>query len=240
MSERSAAIGLASAKRRRAAAEQLGSRFRDERPGDRLAQAERGERALGERACASAAASAPASARRASRRGSGVVGTRSSPAMRTICSTMSALPSMSGRQLGTIALPSFDLEAEPREDRLALGLRNVEAGEAAHFAVGEVDDAFAVSSGSPATISRDGSPPQRSMIEVRRQFRAGHAEIGIDAALEAIARVGDDAELAAGLRDVQGVPQRALDQHVARVLVAAGMLAAHHRRRSTRRRCRRR
>ena len=46
----------------------------------------------------------------------------SSPAMRTICSTMSALPSMSGRQFGTIALPSFDLEAEPREDRLALGL----------------------------------------------------------------------------------------------------------------------
>ncbi len=60
-----------------------------------------------------------------------------------------------------------------------------------------------------------------------RKLRAGNAEGGIDAALEAIARVAEDAELAAGPRDVVRVPKRALDQHVARILVAAGMLAAH-------------
>jgi hypothetical protein len=53
----------------------------------------------------------------ASSRGSGAVGTRSSPAMRTICSTMSALPSMSGRQKGTIALPSST--PKPRRARIA-------------------------------------------------------------------------------------------------------------------------
>ena len=55
----------------------------------------------------------------------------------------------------------------------------------------------------------------------------GSAEVGIDAALEAIAGVRHDAELAAGLGDVGRVPQRALDQHVAGRLVAARMLAAH-------------
>ena len=65
------------------------------------------------------------------------------------------------------------------------------------------------------------------MTRSRRELGAGNAELRIDAALEAIARVGDDAELAAGLRDVGRVPQRAFDQHVARVLVAARMLAAH-------------
>ena len=48
MSERSAAIGLASASDARAAAEQFRCGFGDERPGHRLAERERGERALGE------------------------------------------------------------------------------------------------------------------------------------------------------------------------------------------------
>ena len=47
MSESSAAIGLASASSALAAAEQLGLALRDERPGDGLDQAARGERALG-------------------------------------------------------------------------------------------------------------------------------------------------------------------------------------------------
>ena len=62
-----------------------------------------------------------------SSRGSGAGGTRSRPAMRTICSTMSALPSMSGRQLGTIALPSSTARSRAAQDRLALALRDVEA-----------------------------------------------------------------------------------------------------------------
>jgi hypothetical protein len=39
-------------------------------------------------------------------------------------------------------------------------------------------------------------------------------KVRIDAALEAIARVRIDAELAPGLRDVERIPQRRLDQHV--------------------------
>ena len=74
---------------------------------------------------------------------------------------------------------------------------------------------------------RDGSPPQIERTNSVAEIAAGHAEFGIDAALESIARVGHDPELAAGLGDIRRVPQRALDQNVARRLVAAGMLAAH-------------
>ena len=51
------------------------------------------------------------------------------------------------------------------------------------------------------------------------EIEAAEAERRIDAALEAIARVGDDAELAAGLRDVQRVPERGFDQHIGGALV---------------------
>ena len=60
-----------------------------------------------------------------------------------------------------------------------------------------------------------------------RQFETRHHEIRIDAALEAIARIGIDAELAAGLRDVDRIPERGFDQHVGGVLVAAREFAAH-------------
>ena len=49
-----------------------------------------------------------------SSRGRGVVGARSMPAMRRICSTTSALTVTSGRQDGTLTLPSSTPEAEPR------------------------------------------------------------------------------------------------------------------------------
>ncbi len=81
--------------------------------------------------------------------------------------------------------------------------------------------------GSPAMIIREGSPPQRSHHKVGRQIAAGNAERRIDAALEAIAGVGDDAEFAACLGDVRRIPERALNQHVDRAFVATGMLAAH-------------
>ena len=60
-----------------------------------------------------------------------------------------------------------------------------------------------------------------------RELEARHAEGGVDAALEAVAGVGVDAEPAAGLGDVERVPERGFDEHVGGVLVAAGMLAAH-------------
>ncbi len=41
-----------------------------------------------------------------------------------------------------------------------------------------------------------------------RQLEARHHEVRIDAALEAVARIGDDAEVAAGAGDVERLPQR--------------------------------
>ena len=126
MSERSAAIGLASASSGLPPPNNsaCGFEMNDQVTASRRPSAASARLARRVRFCSSVSTGFGTPP---SRRGSGVVGTRSSPAMRTICSTMSALPSMSGRQFGTIALPSFDLEAEPREDRLALGLAECRA-----------------------------------------------------------------------------------------------------------------
>ena len=78
------------------------------------------------------------------------------------------------------------------------------------------------STGSPpTTMFSDGVAAAQIEHHLRREFEARHHEIRIDAALEAVARVGIDAELAAGLRDVDRLPQRRFDQHVGGVLVAA-------------------
>ena len=126
MSERSAAIGLASASAGLPPPNNsaCGLEMNDQVTASRRPEAASARLASRVRFCSSVSTGFGTPA---SRRGSGAVGTRSRPAMRTICSTMSALPSMSGRQFGTIALPSFDLEAEPLEDRLALGLAGCRA-----------------------------------------------------------------------------------------------------------------
>ena len=79
----------------------------------------------------------------------------------------------------------------------------------------------------PATVIADGSPPQRSSTMRVASSSPGTMKAGIDAALEAIARVRIDAELAAGLRDVERVPQRRFDQHVGGGLRRSRCLAAH-------------
>src|ERR1700758_5477889 len=60
-----------------------------------------------------------------------------------------------------------------------------------------------------------------------RKLEARQHESGIDPALEAIARVRLDAELATSLRDVRRGPQCGLDQHVRRRLRTARGLPAH-------------
>src|SRR5690606_33115103 len=62
---------------------------------------------------------------------------------------------------------------------------------------------------------------------LRCEFKARKCKLRIDTALEAITRIGDDAELTARASDVERRPERRLDQHVGRVLVATRMLAAH-------------
>ena len=162
----------------------------------------------------------------ASSLGSGVVGARSMPAMRRICSTTSAFTCTSGRHEGASTLPSLDDEPEAGQDRLAFVTRDVDADKPLDLAIGEVDHAP-----RRRRVARHDHARRLAAAdlehELRRKVAAGDAEGGIDAALEAVARVGDDAEPAAGLGDIGGIPQRAFDQNVPGGLIAARVLAAH-------------
>ena len=225
MSERSAAIGLASASAREpppnSSAAALGTN--DQVTASRSDSAASVRLARRVRFCMSVSTGfgTPSSSR-----GRGAGGARSTPAMRRICSTTSALTWMSGRQEGTKHAPVFDPEAQPAQDRLAFLARDIDAEQPLHFAVLEGNR-----TARRRRIARDDHARRLAAAdredELGREIAAGDAEVGIDAALEAIARVGGDAELPAGLRDGRRVPERAFDQHVARRLVAAGMLAAH-------------
>ena len=112
------------------------------------------------------------------------------------------------------------------EDALHLGQRHLDAGETLDLCKRKIDHAILAE-----LIADDDVLGRRAAAQfhhqLRRHLEAGHHEGGIDAALEAISRVRIDAELAAGLRDVDFVPQRRFDQHVGGVLIAAGSLAAH-------------
>ena len=72
-----------------------------------------------------------------------------------------------------------------------------------------------------------GLPAANVEDHLRRQLEPGQAEGGVDTAFEAIACVAVDAELAAGLGDIERVPKRQFDQHLGRALVAARGFSAH-------------
>ena len=59
------------------------------------------------------------------------------------------------------------------------------------------------------------------------QFQPGLHEMRVDAAREAVLRIRHDAQLAAYLRNGDGVPQRGFDQNVRGLVRATGFLAAH-------------
>ena len=252
MSDRSAAIGLASASDGAPPPNSSAAGLGDERPGDRLAQRERGERALGEpRALLQ---------QRQHRLRHAVVEPGQGRGRRAIdAGDAQNLLDDVGLHLDVRPPrrnkhpPIFHAEAEAGQDRVALRARNVDAEQSLDLAIGEGNR-------TPRRDRIAGDDHARRLAaadrenEFGREIAAGDAEFGIDAALESIARVGHDSELAAGLGDILRVPQRALDQNVARRLVAAGMLAAHdsgdrfdavgvgdddHRSRRARRTCRR-
>ena len=119
-----------------------------------------------------------------------------------------------------------DAEAEVFENRRHFGDGEVEPREALDLAPGEFDGGLGRRRGARHhQLGRLAAADFHH--QPRRQPRAGNGEGRINAPFEAIARVGDDAEAPAGAGDVEGVPQGALDQHVGRVLVAAGQFAAH-------------
>ena len=168
--------------------------------------------------------------RGASPRPNGVDGMRSTPTMRTISSTMSALPSMSGRHDGAATFTRLSWPATKKPSLVQhaahLDQIEIEAGEPLQFAGREVDDLF-----RRFGLAGDGDLGRRAAAQLdhhlRGELQPRQHEVRIDAALETIARVGVDAELAPGLRDVDRLPQRRLDQHVGGALVAARRLAAH-------------
>ena len=168
--------------------------------------------------------------RGASPRSNGVIGTLSTPTMRTISSTMSALPCTSDaprrhRDLHHGAGAGHH-EAETAEDALHLRKRHVDAGEALHLGQRKIDHAIVAEGLADDDVLR-----RRAAADLhhqsRRHLQPRHHEGRIDAALETIARVRIDAELAAGLGDVDLVPQRRFDQHVGGRFRAAGGFAAH-------------
>ena len=168
--------------------------------------------------------------RGSSPRSNGVIGTLSTPMMRTISSTISALPCTSDTPGGHRDLhhraAAGHHEAEMAEDAPHLRQRHVDAGEALHLAQREIDHAIVAEGLADHDVFR-----RRAAADFhhqpRRHLQPRHHEGGIDAALETITRIRIDAELAAGLRDVDLVPQRQFDQHVGGRLRAAGGFAAH-------------
>ena len=122
--------------RRRAAAEQFGRRLRDERPGDRLAQRKRGQRALGEpRALLH---------ERQHRFGHAVVEPRQGRGRRAV-DAGDAQNLLDDVGLDLDVRPPrrdndrsiADAEAEAGQDRLALVARDVDAKQPLDFAIGE-------------------------------------------------------------------------------------------------------
>jgi len=150
--------------------------------------------------------------------------------MRTISSTISALPCTSERQDGTAIFSRGPLPAtmKPRWVRIRRTCGSGTSMPASRFTS---DNGKSITRSSPnalpTTTFSDGVPPPDFRHQARREFEPRHHEGRIDAALEAIARVRIDAELAAGLGDVDLVPQRRFDQHVGGALIAAGGLAPH-------------
>ncbi len=119
-----------------------------------------------------------------------------------------------------------DHEAEVTENPFHLRKRHLDSGEPPDFVKRKIDHAV-VSEG----LADDEIFRRRAAAYFHHQpgghLKPRHHEGRVDAALEAIARVRIDAELAAGLRDVDLVPQRRFDQHVRGLFRAAGGFAAH-------------
>ena len=150
--------------------------------------------------------------------------------MRTISSTISALPCTSVRQDGTATFTTGPLPAtmKPRWARMR---RISTSGTSMPASRLTSLSGKSITRSSPKAIADDDVFRRRAAAQLHHQLggqlEPRHHEGRIDAALEAVARIRIDAELAAGLRDVDLVPQRQFDQHVGGVLVAAGGLAAH-------------
>ena len=116
-------------------------------------------------------------------------------------------------------------EAERGKDAAHLGHGGIDAAKAFHLGDRELDDIDRV-----RNLAGEEDLAWASATEIHDhlggEFETRHVEGRVDAALVAVAGVGVDAELAAGLGDVERFPQRRLDENVGGRLRAAGELAA--------------
>ena len=111
-------------------------------------------------------------------------------------------------------------ETEMAENALHLCQGHVDSGQSFDLGERKIDHAIVAEGVADHDVLRRRAAAQLH-YQPGRHFQPRHHEGGIDAALEPITRVRIDAELAAGLRDVDLVPQRRFDQHVAGLLRAA-------------------
>ena len=216
-----------------AAAEQFGLRLRHEGPGDGLHQTARGERA--------AHAGHALLQQRQHRRRDAVglaLHRRGLHALETgdahdlldeIGLALDIRTPGRNMHIGAVGIAgrALDGEAELFEDRRHFLHGEFEPGQARDFAPRE-EQRRARRRRMAGDDHLRGLAAAQLYDERRRQIAAGNIEGRIDAALEAVARIGRNAEATAGVGDVVGIPERGFDQHVGRVFVAAGMLAAHY------------
>ena len=150
--------------------------------------------------------------------------------MRTISSTRSAAPWMSGRQLGALTftvapLPSMAKPSASSVPRISFSGSLMPAS----FSTWENEKLTTVL-GCGRRAGHLG-PGRLAAGHLQHhggaEVEARQDEAGVDAALEAVARVADDAGLAAGGGGAQRIEVGALDQDVAGLGGGAGLLAAH-------------
>jgi hypothetical protein len=123
-------------------------------------------------------------------------------------------------------LAALDAEAEPFEDSALFGLGHVDAGQRqrARWWVGD----HAIELRRRARADDFGCLPARQLQRHRRGEGQPRVEKRrIDAAFEAGAGVGGEAELLAGAGDRAGIEISAFDQDVGRAFLHAGFLSAH-------------
>ena len=149
--------------------------------------------------------------------------------MRTISSTRSASPSMSGRQVGASATtsPSVPAMVKPSASRIASCSSTGMSTPASVFTRSRRSGTARLRiGGAPAMHELRGFAAAEFQDHARGDLRAGLDEGRIDAALEAIARIGIDAELAAGRGGADRIEIGRFEEDVRGFRRAAGRRAA--------------
>ena len=126
---------------------------------------------------------------------------------------------VAGRQLGTVteSVPSVrcGLAMKPSAARMSL-TSAMEGSMPPRRFTSEIGNSMTLtgSGTSPARKTSLGAAAAEIHDHAGGEIEARHVEGRVDAALVAIAGIGVDAELAAGLGDVERLPQRRLDENV--------------------------